>query len=321
MSIPMKIIDQQLENQKKCGDGNHPSDGENASIRVLIKQIALAQATDLASAGRYLEAENLLTEMMRGEEETPMVLDLFARIRAQQGRLIEAEAFWAQAARLDPFNEAYKSGLHRIARMQSRPIWMDSIIPLVVGLAVTLVVVMVGFVVLGYVNEQYTSLKSEVAKLAIGQEEITSQITLGKPPDLKIKVPGVFLKTETNEVIVTFKSGLFARGACLKPEAKTVLTTLGRQLEPYIGHISICVIGHTDDVPMPVGSVYRDNIALGINRAVAVTEHLRATTQIPFSIFSVHSLGESLAPYPNDTPDNRSMNRTVVIRISNIRKW
>jgi flagellar motor protein MotB len=46
-----------------------------------------------------------------------------------------------------------------------------------------------------------------------------------------------------------------------------------------------------------------------------VVEHLRATTGLPLSLFSVSSLGETQAPYPNDTPENAARNRTVELRI------
>ncbi len=106
----------------------------------------------------------------------------------------------------------------------------------------------------------------------------------------------------------------------LKPEARDLLAALGRQLEPYVGQISVCVIGHTDDVPAPAGSVYRDNAGLAMARALAVVEHLRASASLPASMFSIRGLGEAAAPYPNDAPDGRARNRTVVIRIERIGK-
>jgi flagellar motor protein MotB len=126
----------------------------------------------------------------------------------------------------------------------------------------------------------------------------------------------VSLKPEGTESVVTFDVGLFSHGTNLNADAKSTLTALGRQLESHVGRINVSVVGHTDDVPLLLGQTYRDNVALGLARAMAVVNHLRATTNLPSNLFSISSFGESLPPYPNDTPDNRLRNRTVVIRIS-----
>jgi hypothetical protein len=50
----------------------------------LLDKLALADATALARAGNYMDAESHLMGIMRGEKTHPQVLDLLARIRAQQ---------------------------------------------------------------------------------------------------------------------------------------------------------------------------------------------------------------------------------------------
>lgn len=95
------------ERQEKAGDDTLPLDD-------LIRQLVLAQATDLARAGRYTEAERLLKENTHDQEMMPAMLDLQARICAQQGRYREAHVFWTRALQLDPINEAYVAGLLRL---------------------------------------------------------------------------------------------------------------------------------------------------------------------------------------------------------------
>lgn len=301
------------------GSGDSPVD-TRLPLSALLLQITLSKAADLARVGRYSEAEGLLSEATRGEKIRPEILDLLARIHAQQGRFLEAQAFWTQASQLDPSNEVYQAALRRIAKTQSQPVWLASLLPLMVWLAVGLGVTIIGFTVKNYVSKLDTSLRSEVAKIAARQEALASRLFPEKPPDVKVGVPGVSPKTEANEIVITFDSGLFNGDANLRPEAKTVLSALGRQMGVHVGRISVRVVGHTDDVPMPAGAKYRDNLALGMSRAVAVVEHLRSTTQLPAGTFSVSSLGEYLTPYPNDTHEDRARNRTVVIRISEIRR-
>lgn len=315
----MDIMDKQplfttTENEGKDGDSKALS-----LASALLRNVKFSKAVDLARGSRFMEAEQLLEEIRREVGETPRPLDLLARILAQQGRLGEAEALWRQAERLAPGNEAYKAALQRIAGLQRRPVWLVSALPFLAGLLVVIGLVVAGLAVKRYMNDLRVSigsdLRAEAARIATEREKATP-----KPPEVRITVAGVSARTAASEVVVSFDSGLFGRGARLKSEAMTVLTALGRQLEPHIGRVSVHVVGFTDDVPMPAGDDYRDNTALGMDRSVAVVEHLRATAGLPANMFAVSSTGESGAPYPNDTQDNRIRNRTVVLKISNINR-
>lgn len=90
----------------------------NSTFENLLIQLILAQATILARAGRYAEAEQLLTGLP-DEQEAPAALDLHARICAQQGRWSEAREHWERALQLDATNEAYAAGLLRLEAEQS----------------------------------------------------------------------------------------------------------------------------------------------------------------------------------------------------------
>lgn len=85
-----------------------------SSVQALVSQIALAQATELARAGKYAEAERLLNEMMPGLTVSAGALDLLARIRAQQGRFKEAEALWMQVLQQEPGNRQVQAALHQV---------------------------------------------------------------------------------------------------------------------------------------------------------------------------------------------------------------
>ena len=81
----------------------------------LALQFLLAEATELAAAGHYSEAEARLSAIKDGRKN-PQVLDLLARIRAQQGRNAEAIEFWQMAVQMDPANADYRAGLDRLRR-------------------------------------------------------------------------------------------------------------------------------------------------------------------------------------------------------------
>jgi flagellar motor protein MotB len=279
----------------------------------LVVQIALSKAIDLARAGRYAQAENLLANLAGGLRDNPSVLDLLARIGAQQGRLSEAESLWQRAIALDPANEAYRAGLRRIAEVHSRhPMWIVRVLPWLVALAVAVGLTLTARSLARDIVARLAELERSVQTLSGGSGAV-------RPPKLSLAAPGISLRTEGNELVTIFDAGLFYRGIVLRPEARTLLTAFGRELAPHVGSISVSVIGHTNNVPMPMGGAYRDNTALGMARAIAVVEHLRVTAGLPSTVFSVRSLGESQAPYPSDTPENRSRNRTVVIRITSRR--
>jgi len=86
----------------------------SSSVRVLVSQIALAQATELARAGKYAESERLLNEMIQEPTVSSSALDLLARIRAQQGRFKEAEALWTQVLEREPGNRQSQVALRQV---------------------------------------------------------------------------------------------------------------------------------------------------------------------------------------------------------------
>jgi len=115
--------------------------------------------------------------------------------------------------------------------------------------------------------------------------------------------------------VLTFEYGLFSFGVEFADDAEQALTAVGEQLKRCPDGVAVEIAGHTDDLPVPEGRRYRNNYALGMARAVAVAEVLREKAGLPSNLLSVRSLGESDAPYPNDSPENRARNRTVVIRV------
>lgn len=82
------------------------------SLKELSIELMLAQATLWARAGRYADAERLLTELL--DRQVPTALDLQARIYAQRGQFREAHDCWKKALQLDPANEAYVAGIQRL---------------------------------------------------------------------------------------------------------------------------------------------------------------------------------------------------------------
>jgi type VI secretion system protein ImpK len=267
------------------------------------------KATRLARAGRYAEAITLLDGLQASERETSKVFDLLARIYAQQGKFEEASAYWKQALKQDPGNMTFTAGLRRIEQIQSRPLWAGAILTLGAVLVAVFIIWFMGLAIRNQIDSLHKSFLDNAAKVVRAAKK---EIQISK---MAVEVPGVKVRTKGNSLIVHFDEGLFLSMAYLKPEAKTKLSALGRQLKPHASQISVKVIGCTDNKPVPDGWIFRDNIALGMARAIAVIDYLRGKKELPATIFTVQTGGDSYTPYPNDTPENMLRNRTVIIRI------
>ena len=104
----------------------------------LLRQVALSQATRLAREGSYSAAEELLTGLLKTDAHDISILDLLARIRAQQGALLDAASLWRKVQQLDPNHLGAAAGLERLRAAHRRPFWLQSALALLVGMAMIL---------------------------------------------------------------------------------------------------------------------------------------------------------------------------------------
>lgn len=305
-----------LRVQKK-DTGLHTGATQTGALDALVSQAMLSRAASLARKGEYAMAVGMLKELVGGENENTIALDLLARIHAQQGRFSEAEAFWKRALQLEPGNGSYLAGLKCIAHTRSRPLWTGLLLPIGATIIGVLAVWLVGFAIRVEIAQLHEALLRDVARANSAPREEMTDAVRGVPraPQIAIQLSGATVKTQQNALVVLPDEGLFASRAELKPEAKTLLSELGKQLRPHASNFSICVVGYTDDIPVPEGWVYPGNAALGMARAVAVAEYLWNNAGLPAGLFLLQSAEESQAPYLNDTRANRLRNRTAVIRI------
>ena len=77
----------------------------------------------------------------------------------------------------------------------------------------------------------------------------------------------------------------------------------------------IIIEGHTDSYAMRKNSLYKDNYALGLQRALTVAEVLKSHHQIAGGRILVTSTGDTNPPFPGMDYESKSKNRTVVIRL------
>jgi hypothetical protein len=77
------------------------------------RKLRLARATDLAKAGRFLEAESLL-HSSRGIPEGGKELDLLARIAVRRRHFGKARLLWEAAMRSEPQNGEYRQCVEQL---------------------------------------------------------------------------------------------------------------------------------------------------------------------------------------------------------------
>ncbi len=104
---------------------------------------------------------------------------------------------------------------------------------------------------------------------------------------------------------------LFSSGSAkIGKEGQDALAKVAEALGNVRGKI-IRVEGHTDDVPTAKG-LYRTNWELSVARALAVVTFLQGNKVDP-ALLSAAGYGEFHPIAPNDSPDNRSLNRRIEI--------
>jgi len=303
--------------------GGQPESEEMAGA--VLAQVYVARATELARSGSYLAAENILGGLEPKQAEVASVLDLRARMGAQQGRLEEARGLWRRALERDPTNADYAAALGQIAKLERRrtPLFLAPI-------AIALSILLLGLIAITSLQPEERRVGVEpspidIAQIESGQDSLNGRVNaleailvrheVAYPaPELLIGVPGVRVRRDGDETVLEFEDALFTHLAELTPDGRKTLTAVASAIESYAGRLSILVIGHTDDLQMRSHSLYPDNIALGMARAAAVITHMRTHSALPFDSFSARSLGDRDTPYPHDAA-SRALNRTSVIRL------
>ncbi len=139
-------------------------------------------------------------------------------------------------------------------------------------------------------------------------EEILQENRIGDEVDVSFTAQ--FVQLSMNGALL-FDSG----SAQLKEGAEEVLSKVSVVLERYsTGTIEI--MGHTDNVPQS-GAKYADNEELSNARALAVFYYLQENALLDPANIKHSGMGEREPVADNSTPEGRSLNRRVEIRIYN----
>lgn len=112
------MMDKQTEqpaiSKKKHGQQPYP---DNASDSQIEEAVTLAWAAVLARKGKLKQAEAMLQPLANRPQASPDVLDLLAKVYAQQTKIEEARSLWLRAVQLDPDNTHFYRALIRCANL------------------------------------------------------------------------------------------------------------------------------------------------------------------------------------------------------------
>gem|GEM_PF-2045460 len=99
----------------------------STTIHQALEILMVAQAAEWARQGNLNHAEAFLRPLAQQLEASPYILDLLAKVLAQQGRFKEAKELWQRASAIQPDNENFLRAItwceHFQSVRQGIPIW------------------------------------------------------------------------------------------------------------------------------------------------------------------------------------------------------
>ena len=166
------------------------------------------------------------------------------------------------------------------------------------------------------VDDDVASVKEKMEEAQLEEsEQLAEQIQ--EAVDEKEMGSEIDIEFTSQYVQLTLKGALlFDSGSTLlKEEAKPVLDQVGLVLERYAGG-TIEIEGHTDNVPMS-GAKYSNNDELSSGRALSVFDYFLSVTNLDPDTVKHAGRGEYVPIADNSTPEGRTRNRRVEIKIYN----
>src|SRR5690606_26009809 len=299
-------------------------DEARTALQQLTDELAVARAAELARSGDHAGALSALAAVPG--PPTVARLDLTARIRAQLGDYDAAESAWRRAAELSG-GDAFRAERDRIAAERSRRAprrragWWTGLAAVVAAVLLAVAVVLVAFPRLaqdpaGELAEVRAQQGEIVRRLARVEGAVTPGDARGTVQADLTAEPGYLVRRDADGLVVALPGSPFGgEGAQLSPDGEATIAELGRRLAPHLDRIAVRVVGHTDDTQLRPGAAFPDNESLALARGLAAARRLAEATGQPLESIAIATAGQDRAPFPNTSPESRTANRTVTVRI------
>lgn len=305
------------------GDNNLNNEVVLNKLNRLLFTYYYSLSINAASKTDYTLAAYYISELHKSNGETPVVLDLQAKIAAQQGNFKEAEFLWKKCLAADPDNTGYIAALNRINKLlTSKAFRFYGFIKLLI---ITAAILLFAILILLFIRRQ-NQINDKLSLLS-GKQNLTG-VRIDSVPVPKIvatellatindkvnTIKGINTTKTSNELLIVFNSGLFSRGTKIDSLKITPLLQLAKMLESFAGKVVIKIIGSTDDVPIKQGK-FQSNMRLSIERASMIHDLIYKNSRIPNEDLLIGSINETNYMFSNDNAENRSKNRTVIIKV------
>ena len=131
------------------------------------------------------------------------------------------------------------------------------------------------------------------------------------------KIPGTETFLSGGAYLIRFSDPVFVSADKISIEGMRALKAVGAKLAALKAGARVVVTGYTDDVPLSKPTPqFRNNADIAAARAKVAVEHLSQFARANAALAFEAQAGESVqAPFPNDTPQNRRLNRTVTVQV------
>ena len=131
------------------------------------------------------------------------------------------------------------------------------------------------------------------------------------------KIAGTTATRKGNAIQIVFAAPVFVSADNISIEGMNALKALAARLVALKTSARVLVIGYTDDVPLSAPTAkFKSNADLAAARAQVAVEHLAQLARANKGVVFEAVAGEpTQAPYPNDSPQNRRLNRTVTLQV------
>lgn len=283
-------------------------------------------ATEAAFKGDYSLASNYISDLILKNGEIPILLDLQAKINFQQGQLKQAEFLWEKCIKAEPDNYKYLERLNRLHKLQKSKITpyigLIKLLGATIGILflILMIIVLLKFFIennskLNILQNQQSEILKRIDKNSLANDILLKETTLSEIVNKLEKVDGINIKQISKVLVISFNAGLFSKGTKLKVDQESAIMELTKILEKHSSGILIVILGCSDNIPITVSSIYKNNHELGLARANLIYNIFYQSNQFPPENLFVGSIGDINTPYPNDSWENRMKNRTVLINI------
>ena len=131
------------------------------------------------------------------------------------------------------------------------------------------------------------------------------------------KIPGTETSLSGGAYLVRFNDPVFVSGDKISIEGMRALKAVAAKLVTLKPGTRVVVMGHTDDVPLSKPTPqFKSNADIAAARAKVAAEHLAQFARAGKGLaFDSRAADLSQAPFPNDTPQNRRLNRTATVQV------